>query len=253
MRALYAAATGMAAQQTRLDSIANNLSNVQTTGFKKSRESFSDLYYQEMTHGGMAPGAARIEVGSGVALTGVEKNFTQGSVAATGAELDVALEGRGFFEVQDATGQRLYTRDGHFRTDANGQLVNSAGLSVSGITIPEGVSRVRIDETGEVYATWPDARESNLGQLMVVDFVNPTGLRAAGGNLFQQTVQSGQPQALIPGRDPVAVRQGYLEGSNVDVAEELVLMILTQRAYDLNSKAVQAADETLRTVANLRR
>ena len=253
MRALYAAATGMAAQQTRLDSIANNLANVQTTSYKKSRESFQDLYYQELTHGGLDASSARIDVGSGVKLAGVDKDFTQGSVTQTGGSLDVAIEGRGFFEVTDTGGQRFYTRDGDFRTNANGEIVTASGLSVGGIRIPEGVQSVAIDDAGEVRAVWPDGRESTLGRLPVVDFVNPTALRSLGGNVYQMTQGSGQPQALIAGQDNVALRQGFLEGSNVDVAEELVLMILTQRSYELNSKAVQAADETLRQVANLRR
>jgi flagellar basal-body rod protein FlgG len=253
MRALYAAASGMAAQQTRLDSIANNLANVQTTSYKKSRESFQDLYYQELTHGGLDASSARIDVGSGVKLAGVDKEFSQGSVTATGGTLDVAIEGKGFFEVTDTSGQRFYTRDGDFRTNANGEIVTASGLSLGGIRIPDGVDGVRIDDAGEVNALWPDGRESSLGRLPLVDFVNPSALRSLGGNLYQMTQQSGQPQQVVPGQDPVALRQGFLEGSNVDVAEELVLMILTQRSYELNSKAVQAADETLRQVANLRR
>jgi flagellar basal-body rod protein FlgG len=253
MRALYAAATGMSAQQTRLDSIANNLANVQTTGFKKSRETFQDLYYQELTHGGLGVGAARIDVGSGVQLAAVDKDFQQGSMVETGRSLDVMIEGRGFFEVTDPTGQLFYTRDGSFRLDPNGQVVTASGLSVGGLAVPQGTERLIIEQNGEVYAEWASGERSNLGQLPMVDFVNPTGLRSLGGNLYQMTMGSGQPLPLVPGQDPVQIRQGALEGSNVDVAEELVHMIMTQRAYDLNSKAVQAADETLRTVAQLRR
>lgn len=253
MRALYAAATGMAAQQTRLDSIANNLANVQTTGYKKSRENFQDLMYQELTHGGLGASSARIEVGSGVRLAAVDKDFAQGSLTQTGRPLDLAIEGPGFFEVQGPAGERMFTRDGSFRLDPSGQVVTASGLSVGGLSIPQGAENVRVDETGQVFAEWSDGRESSLGQLQIVDFLNPTGLRSLGGNVYQATPTSGQPRPVVPGQDRVAVRQYALEGSNVDVAEELVGMILTQRAYELNSKAVQAADETLRTVANLRR
>jgi flagellar basal-body rod protein FlgG len=253
MRALYAAATGMAAQQTRLDSISNNIANVQTTGYKRSRESFQDLFYQEMTHGGLSASSARIEVGAGVRLAAIDKDFQQGSVSQTGGALDVALEGRGFFEVQDPmSGQLLYTRDGSFRKDANGMLVTTGGLQVGGINIPDAVESVVIDERGDVWGAVEGNRVS-LGRLNVVDFVNPAGMRSLGGNLYQQTTESGIPQPLTPGQDRVAIRQGFLEGSNVDIATELVQMILTQRAYELNSKAVQAADETLRVAANLRR
>jgi flagellar basal-body rod protein FlgG len=253
MRALYAAATGMAAQQTRLDSIANNLANVQTTGYKKSRESFQDLMYQELSHGGLGASSARIEVGSGVRLAAVDKDFSVGSITQTGRPLDVAIEGPGFFEIMGPAGERLFTRDGSFRMDMNGQIVTASGLSVSGLSIPMGAEGIRIDEIGQVHAQWADGRESMMGQIPIVDFLNPAGLRSLGGNLFQMSPTSGQPRPVVPGQDQVAVRQYFLEGSNVDVAEELVGMILTQRAYELNSKAVQAADETLRTVANLRR
>jgi len=253
MRALYAAATGMAAQQTRLDSISNNIANVQTTGYKRSRESFQDLFYQEMTHGGLSASSARIDVGAGVRLAAVDKDFQQGSVAQTGGELDFALEGRGFFEVQDPmSGQLLYTRDGSFRKDANGMLVTTSGLQVGGINIPEQVQRVVIDERGDVFGI-VEGGQISLGRLNLVDFVNPAGMRTLGGNLYQQTRESGIPRPLNPAQDRVTVRQGFLEGSNVDIATELVQMILTQRAYEMNSKAVQAADETLRVAANLRR
>jgi len=254
MRALYAAATGMAAQQTSLDTVANNLANVQTTGYKRSRASFQDLYYQELTHGGRAASSARIDVGSGVQLGGVDKTFAPGSATQTGNQLDLMIEGpRGFFEMQDQGGNLMYTRDGSFRLDANGQIVNAAGLSLGGITVPQGAERIEVTPEGDVNAYFAgEPNPSNIGQVPIVDFQNPAGLRALGGNLFQQTDGSGQALRLQAGQEGVSVRQGFLEGSNVDVANELVQMILTQRAYELNSKAVQAADDTMRVVTNLR-
>ena len=254
MRALYAAATGMAAQQTSLDTVANNLANVQTTGYKRSRAAFQDLYYQELTHGGRAASSARIDVGSGVQIGGGDKTFGMGSATMTDNPLDLMIESpRGFFELQDAGGNLMYTRDGSFRLDANGQIVNASGMSLGGITIPEGAERIQVTSEGDVnvfFSGNPDP--SNVGRVPIVDFQNPAGLRALGANLFQQTTGSGQAMQLQAGRDGVNIRQGYLEGSNVDVANELVQMILTQRAYELNSKAVQAADDTLRVVTNLR-
>ncbi|MFK7930887.1 MAG: flagellar basal-body rod protein FlgG [Myxococcota bacterium] len=255
MRALYAAATGMAAQQTNLDTVANNLANVQTAGYKRSRASFQDLYYQELTHGGRDASSARIDVGSGVQVSGVDKTFQAGSINESGNPLDVAIMGnRGFFQLQDQGGNQFFTRDGQFRLDANGQVVSASGLSLGGLTIPEGANQVIISPEGEVNAFFDGSPDpSFVGQLPIVDFQNPAGLRSVGGNLFQETVQSGQAMQLDSQESGVTVRQGAFEGSNVDVATELVNMILTQRAYELNSKAVQAADDTLRVVTSLRR
>lgn len=255
MRALYAAATGMAAQQTSLDTVANNLANVQTAGYKRSRASFQDLYYQELTHGGRDASSARIDVGSGVQVSGVDKTFQAGSLTETGNPLDVAIEGnRGFFQLQDQGGNLFYTRDGQFRLDNNGQMVSASGLSLGGLTIPDGANNVVITPEGEVNAFYDGSPDPTfVGNIPLVDFQNAAGLRSVGGNLFQETQQSGQAMQLDPASSGVSVRQGAVEGSNVDVASELVNMILTQRAYELNSKAVQAADDTLRVVTSLRR
>jgi flagellar basal-body rod protein FlgG len=207
MRALYSAATGMAAQQTRLDSIANNLANVQTTSFKKSRESFQDLYYQELTHGGLDMGSAHVEVGSGVKLAEVAKDFSMGSPTDTGRELDVAIEGRGFFEVQGPGGERFFTRDGHFTLNANGELITASGLSLGGIQIPEDVVRVRIEDDGAVQGEMSDGRQFALGRLQLADFMNPSGLRSVGGNMYQQSSSSGEPMPVEAGQDGINIRQ----------------------------------------------
>lgn len=255
MRALTTAATGMAAQQASLDTIANNLANVQTTGYKRSRTNFQDLVYQELTHGGRSVSSARIDVGSGVRIAGVDKTFQSGAATQTGNQLDLMIEGdRGFFEVQDLQGNLFYTRDGSFRLDGNGQVVTASGLSLGGLTVDPAAERLEVLADGTVNQYYADdPRPVEVGQIMVQDFINPGGLRALGGNLFQQTQGSGPAQPLgdAPDGGP-QIRQGFIEGSNVDVANELVQMILTQRAYELNSKAVQAADDSMRVVTNLR-
>lgn len=254
MRALYAAASGMNAQQVRLDTIANNLANVSTTSFKKSRESFQDLFYQEVSRGGLAASSARIQVGTGVALSSVEKDFSNGQLLSTGNPLDVAINGRGFFLVTDIDGNRFFTRDGAMTLDQNGTLITANGLQYGrGITLPPETEEVKILEDGTVMGRMPnDPSYTTLGQLEMVTFNNPTGLKSMGGNLFQETPTSGMMQFAGP-MDNIRLQQGFLEGSNVDVAEELIAMIQTQRAYELNSKAVQAADDTLRVATNLRR
>lgn len=255
MRALYTAASGMSAQQTRLDSIANNLANVSTSGYKKSRESFSDLYYQELTRGGQGVSRSRVDVGSGVRLSGLDKDFAQGAIIDDGNPLHVAINGKGaFFTVTNPnTGERLFTRDGSFSLDAQGSLLTASGLTVSNIQIPLGAESVQINADGTVGVRMPgETNYNSVGQLEVVRFVNPAGLRALGGNLFAQSDTSGDANVVTP-TDGVEVRGGALEHSNVDVAQELVLMIETQRSYELNSKVIQAADETLGIATNLRR
>lgn len=256
MKALYTAASGMSAQQTKIDTIANNLANVSTAGFKKSRETFTDLFYQELTTGGASQGTtkpATAQVGSGVQITGVERDHSQGTLTQTGSTEDLAIEGRGFFAVETPQGQQLFTRSGQFSTNDNGQLVTAQGLALSGGVDLTGVDSWSVAADGTVTGTYPDsAEEVSLGQIELVDFVNPGGLEALGDGLFAETSRSGSQQAVDMG---VAgkIRQGYIESSNVDVAEELVNMIMTQRAYELNSKVVQAADETMQMVASLRR
>lgn len=251
MRALYSAASGMTAQQHRLDTIANNISNVSTTGFKKSRDAFQDLFYQQLSSGGVQ--ANTLQLGNGVRLAGIERDHGQGTLVATNDPLHVALQGDGFFAVETLDGERMYTRDGQFTQDVDGMLVTQSGLRVSGdIQIPTGSAAVRIDYDGTVHATTSDGQDAVVGQLEVSRFVNPAGLLAKGGNLFQETPQSGTAEQVTAGTD-VQVVQGFLEQSNVDVATELIDMIQAQRVFELNSKVVQAADESLQIAVNLRR
>lgn len=254
MRALYTAASGMTAQQHRLDTIANNLANVGTTGFKKSRDAFQDLFYQQLTSGGQGQGGARLELGGGVRLAGIERDQGQGGLVQTNDPLHVGIQGDAFFVVETIDGDRLYTRDGSFTQDSDGMLITTGGLRVAGdIQIPTGTSSVTIGSDGMVRAQMADGSgEVTLGQLELARFVNPAGLEARGGNLFQVTPQSGEAQDVQAGSE-VQLLQGYLEQSNVDVAGELIDMIQAQRVYELNSKVVQAADDVLQVAANLRR
>jgi flagellar basal-body rod protein FlgG len=251
MRSLYAAASGMAAQQTRLDTIANNLANVSTTAFKKSRESFEDLFYQELTHGGLSASTSRVEVGSGVSLSGIVKDHRNGQIQQTGGTFDLAIEGKGYFQVETQEGELLYTRDGNFRTDADGVLRTAAGLVLSGnFQIPKDAESIRVLEDGSILAE-QGTGATTIGVIELRTFINPGGLRPEGGNLYSETVNSGSP--LPPEIGASSIRQGFLEGSNVEVAEELIGMIAAQRAYELNSKVIQASDEVMRTATSIRR
>ncbi|MFT6145124.1 MAG: flagellar basal-body rod protein FlgG [Myxococcota bacterium] len=254
MRALYAAASGMSVQQTQLETVANNIANVGTTAFKRNDAAFEDLFYQELTNGGKAAGAPGMSVGAGARLSSLQKDHTQGSMSHTGNALHVAIQGDGYLEVTTPDGESLYTRDGRFTLDADGTLMTAAGLPVAGnVLIPPDAQSVEITADGTIRAVLPnDIQPTVLGQLEVVDFTNRGGLRAIGGNLYQQSPQSGE--ATIVEMSPSnSLVQGYLEDSNVDIASELVKMILTQRAYELNSKVVQAADDTMQVAVNLRR
>ncbi len=257
MRALYTAATGMTAQQLRIDNIANNLANVSTNGFKKSRGSFEDLLYETIPTGaarGQTGRPTELQVGSGTRMVGMNRDFTPGRVVATGNTFDMAITGRGFFVVEDVNGQEFYTRDGNFVLNNEGDLVNHSGMRLSpGISVPLDVADVSISADGDVVATFEGSTdEVVLGTIRVVDFTNPGGLEAIGGNLYVPTPASGQPDEMYP-EDGLQIMQAYLEGSNVDVAEELVDMIVAQRAYELTSKVVQSADEALQIVTNLKR
>ncbi len=252
MRALYVAATGMTAQQTRIDTIADNLANSGTTAFKKGRATFEDVFYQQLTTGGDPASAARADAGGGVRLSGLQKTHVQGALTSTGDPLHVALEGPGFFVFDDTAGEPVYGRDGAMRLDADGRLVNGAGLALRGdIRIPLEATSVTVDADGTVQATL-DGEAVALGQIDVAVFTNPAGLEAVGGNLYRQAPGSGEPIAIEPGAG-TSLRQGFVESSNVDAAEELIELIMAQRAYELNSKVVQAADETLQTATQIRR
>ncbi len=261
MRALFSSATGMLAQQVNVDMIANNLANVNTNGFKKARADFQDLLYQTLrlagatvTQGAQAP--TGIEVGMGVRLAATTRNFAQGEFQQTDNPFDLAVEGAGFFRITLPDGTTAYTRDGAFKVDGTGKLVTSDGFTVDPpITIPQGTIRVNISKRGVVEAlVQGQDTPQNLGQLQLANFINPAGLASAGGNLFRETPASGNPTTGAPGENGLGtIGQGVLEKSNVQVVEELVSLITAQRAYEINSKAIQTADEMLATANNLRR
>jgi len=257
-KALWIAKTGLDAQQTRMSVISNNLANVNTTGFKKGRAVFQDLIYQTVRQAG-AQAAQDTELPSGLMLgTGVrtvatEKMFTQGNVTQTENSLDMAIEGRGFFQILMPDGNIAYTRDGSFQMNSDGQLVTSGGYEVQpGIVIPEGTLSLTVAEDGAVSATVAgNVAPIVVGNLQLADFINPAGLQPIGQNLFTETAASGAPQAGNPGLDGRGrLLQGFLESSNVNTVEELVNMIETQRAYEMNSKAISTADAMLQYVNN---
>ncbi|PSJ39655.1 flagellar basal-body rod protein FlgG [Allosphingosinicella deserti] len=252
--ALHVARTGLDAQSARMRVIANNLANVNTTGFKRDRAEFETLSYQTMTAPG-APSSAEnryavgLSLGSGVSMTGTARVNTQGSVSQTDNPLDLAIEGEGFFQVTQPDGTIAYTRAGNFSLSAEGKIVTGDGLPLQPeISVPQGATSVTIGVDGTVSAQLPgETSASELGRIEISRFVNPSALQALGGNLFAETAASGTPQtgpAAAEGRG--AIRQGSLEGSNVNVVQELVDMIETQRAYEVNSKMISATDEMLR-------
>ena len=259
IRSLWIAKTGMEGQQTKLDAIANNLANVGTNGFKRAGVVFEDLMYQNLRAAGSASSdqsqlPTGLQVGLGVRAAASTRNLSQGSLQQTGSNLDVAIKGQGFFQVQMPDGTTGYTRDGSFQLDANGALVTNAGFPVQpGITVPVGAASVNVAADGIVTANIPgQVAPQTLGRLQLAGFANPAGLEARGGNLFAETAASGSPNAGAPGSSGLgAVQGGMLEGSNVNVVEELVSMIATQRAYELNSKAIQTSDQMLQRLSQL--
>ncbi len=261
IRSLYTAATGMEAQQLNLDITANNLANVNTTGFKKSRVDFQDLLYQTIrTAGGtQAQGVTvptGIQVGLGTRVGATQKIFTTGDFEETGNSLDVAIEGDGFFQVRTPSGDTAYTRDGSFKKDSEGKLVTSDGYELEpSVTIPSGATDITIGEDGSVTATVQGQSEpQSCGNIELVKFLNPAGLMNQGKNLFTSTVASGDPITGTPGQDGLGkLSSGYVEMANVKVVEEMVNLITAQRAYEVNSKSIQTADEMLDVANNLRR
>ena len=259
IRSLWIAKTGMEGQQFKLDVIANNLANVGTNGFKRGDVVFQDLMYQNLRSAGAASSEQTqlptgLQVGLGVQVAASTRNFSQGSLQQTGANLDVAIQGKGFFQIQLPDGTTGYTRDGSFQVDANGQLVTSAGNPVQpGITIPANALGVTIADEGTVQVKIAgQTAPQSLGQLQLASFVNPAGLDALGGNLYAETAASGTPNSGAPASDGLgSLKQGHVEGSNVNVVEELVSMIATQRAYELNSKAIQTSDQMLQRLSQL--
>jgi flagellar basal-body rod protein FlgG len=255
--ALNTAATGMAAQQTRTDVIANNLANVNTTSFKASRPNFVDLLYQtvqgQQTIGsGDANTTQAIQVGRGTRLVGIERVQSQGALASTSSPTDVGINGDGYFQIQQTNGQVSYTRDGSFQISDQGSLVTSDGLAVMpGIKIPANATNLTVSANGIVTANQAGSTTSTeLGRIELARFANPAGLLALGDNLYQQTPASGDAVTGYPGDNGIGnLQQGYLEGSNVDIVQEMVNMIDAQRAYEINSKAISNSD-TMMGIAN---
>jgi flagellar basal-body rod protein FlgG len=252
-RALWVAKTGLDAQQTRMAVISNNLANVNTTGFKSGRAIFEDLMYQNIRQVGAQSTQNTqlpigLQLGTGVKTVGTEKLHTQGNVQATGNSLDVAINGRGFLQITMPNGDINYTRDGSLKLDSTGQLVTSDGLLLSpAITVPADALSVTIGTDGSVSALIPSSTTPTvLGQIQTANFINPTGLEAVGSNLFRESGASGAPLIGTPGQAEFGtLNQGSLETSNVNVVEELVNMIETQRAYEMNSKAISTTDQML--------
>jgi flagellar basal-body rod protein FlgG len=253
LRALNAAATGMAAQQLNIDVIANNMANVNTTGFRRSRAEFQDLLYQTLkTPGGQAgtgaPTPTGVQVGLGTRVVATQALHMQGAMKQTGNSLDLAIEGNGFFQVMRPNNEIAYTRAGNFKTDADGRLVTADGFTVEpAITIPTDATSVSVSSNGVVSVTQPGQQNAvEVGQLQLVNFANPAGLLELGRSMFQVTSASGQPITQNPGENGVGtLAQGFLEGSNVEVVTEMIDLIASQRAYEVNQRVVQAADEML--------
>ncbi len=252
-RALWVAKSGLDAQQTRMAVISNNLANVNTTGFKKSRAIFEDLVYQNIRQVGAQSSQnttlpSGLQLGTGVRTVATEKLHTQGNIQQTENSLDVAVNGRGFLQILMPNGDINYTRDGSLKLDSTGQLVTSGGLPLEpAITIPNDALSVTIGRDGTVSVLQPgNAAPNQVGQIQTADFVNPTGLEPVGENLYRESVSSGAPVLGTPGDQEFgALLQGSLETSNVNVVEELVNMIETQRAYEMNSKAISTTDQML--------
>jgi flagellar basal-body rod protein FlgG len=259
MRALYSSAAGMESQQLNLDVIANNLANVNTTGFKKSKIEFQDLLYQTSSAAGAEQGGGNqlptgVQVGHGSRAVATARVFTTGELTKTDERLDVAVHGDGFFEVQMPDGSRAYTRDGALKTASDGRIITSEGLALQGgfQAVPAGTTNITIAPSGDVTYSGPNGNTTFRVQL--VRFINPSGLESVGRNLYRESAASGPPELGSPGENGFGeLAQGYLEMSNVKVVEEMVKLIMAQRAYEVNSKAVQAADEMLQQGNNLRR
>jgi flagellar basal-body rod protein FlgG len=257
LRALYSAAAGMESQQMNLDVISNNLANVNTTGFKESKLEFQDLLYQTTRAAGSQQGGGNelpgsLQIGQGSIPIATERIFTQGDLSQTGGNLDIAIQGQGFFQVQMPDGSLAYTRDGSFKTNAQGQIVTSDGYPVQGgfEPVPTGTTNITISASGAVTYSTPSGSTSS--QIQLANFNNPGGLQAVGHNLFTETQASGTALLGEPTQNGLGeLQQGYLELSNVSVVQEMVNLILAQRAYEVNSKAVQAADQMMQDSNNL--
>ncbi|HVW23860.1 MAG TPA: flagellar basal-body rod protein FlgG [Polyangiaceae bacterium] len=259
-RSLHIAASGMAAQESNLDAISNNIANGSTAGYKKQRADFQDLLYQTIRAAGTQTSATAttpsgLQVGNGVRVVGMSRSFSQGSTTVTNNPLDVAIEGEGFFVVQQADGTPAYTRAGNFQTNAQGQIVTSEGYPIDpAITIPPDATSVTIGADGTVSVTnGTQTTPTQVGQITTATFVNPAGLTAFGHNLYKESAASGNPQVGVAGTESRgSLLQGSIENSNVDVVEEMVGLINAQRGYEINSKVISAADEMLQSATQLR-
>jgi flagellar basal-body rod protein FlgG len=260
IRSLYTAATGMVAQQLEQDVIANNLANVNTVGFKKSRANFQDLMYQIYSKAGATSATgvqlpAGIEIGMGVKPVSVQKIFTQGDYQSTGNALDWAIEGEGFFQIDDGNGGTAFTRAGSFKINKDGNICNSEGLLLTpAINVPQGTIVLTVDKSGLATATDNVGNMTQVGQLQLATFINPAGLTSIGHNLYNKTDASGEASIGNPNTDGKgAISQNFLEISNVSVIDEMVKMIIGQRNYEINSKSIQTADSMLSIINNLKR
>jgi len=261
VRSLYTAATGMVAQQTQIDVTTNNIANVNTIGYKKQRAEFADLIYQTMEYAGTSTSnntqsPTGIQVGLGVRPTAIAKIFTQGNFKETGNNLDIAIAGQGFFQIQLPNGNIAYSRNGSFKIDQNGTIVNSDGyILIPEIVIPEDTTAISIGTDGTVSIMQAGQQLAvEIGQIQLANFINPAGLHALGDNLYSQTTASGDPIVAIPGEDGLGqIRQGFVEMSNVQLVDEMTDLITGQRAYEANSKGIMTSSEMLQTVIQLKR
>ncbi len=259
VRSLWISKTGLDAQQTKLDVISNNLANVSTNGFKRSRAVFEDLLYQTIRQPGAQSSQqtqlpSGLQLGTGVRPVATESIFTQGAPLQTANERDVMIDGVGFFQVLMPDGTTGYTRDGAFQQDINGQFVTSSGFVIQpAITVPPNATSITIAVDGTVSAQVPGTPTPiQVGNIQLASFINPSGLQKIGENLFLQTASSGTPNTNAPGTNGIGkLRQSFVEGSNVNVVEELVNMIQTQRAYEINSRAIETSDQMLQRLAQL--
>lgn len=259
IRSLWISKTGLEAQQTQMDVISNNLANVNTSGFKRSRAVFEDLLYQNIRQPGAQSSQqtqipSGLQIGTGVRPVAAERIHTQGNLQSTGNKLDVAIQGNGFFQVLLPDGSSAYTRDGSLQSDSQGQLVTSSGYVLQpAMTIPANATSVTIGMDGVVTVSQPgSAAGVQVGSLQLATFVNPAGLESMGQNLYLETASSGTPSTNVPGTNGTGtLNQGFVETSNVNVVEELVSMIQTQRAYEINSKAISTSDQMLQKLSQI--
>ena len=259
INSLWISKTGMEAQQMQLDVISNNLANVSTTGFKRANAVFEDLMYQNLRQVGASSSEQSqlptgLQVGLGVRTVATSRSFAQGSLQQTSNKLDVAVQGNGFFQVTMPDGTTNYTRDGSFQVDSQGRLVTATGLPIAnGVTVPANATSVAIAANGDVTAQIPGSvTPSSIGSIALASFINPAGLDPKGQNLYAESPASGQPNAGTPGANGLgSLMQGFVETSNVNVVQELVTMIQTQRAYEMNSKAIQTSDQMLQKLGQL--